>query len=484
METIAVEKQQENEVSKFYLGALEFLQVKKLNGDCDDFVHFYYQVRDIVNPHTQFTALDKLGPIVFYIFLKTRGILIVLPNFLDYFNLKYKGFTTNLKKVLKFYPDYTIRDKKTITKKYIATILRSFKAKPLTIANALALFTLFYPLIQHKKEEIVAAVICALTSISLGLQGVTIKLISERAGICQSTIYTSVSNKIFPYLNIPNTLGLKPSFELMKRKINEKASQLEINARTRKEEIEALWRSGRTLDDIAKCVNLPQDKIISVLEQNLGDYSNYNVRYRITQQEILTACRLRNEKLSYREIARKVHRPLKVTRIIVENNIENYLEKLKVKELTAMKLRCVRFNNRVRRNEYLRAYRREKYAEQKKEREVRVNDLNNRKSVSKTIQGKIALNKKEVEKRFRYMKPKSYSALLRTLDELKISYEISKEVVHSHKMGNTTYTACNFSVEGVSYKVIDSSNCIWITSKGVKGNYVYNLVRNMFNKEF
>ena len=486
METVAIRKQLENEVNKFYLDTLEFLRVNELEGDSDDFVYFYSHIRDLVNPHTHFTTLDKLGPIVFYIFLKTRGTLLVLPRFLEYFNLKYNEFTANLKKALKYYPDYTIRDKKTIIKKFITTILNSFKAKQQAIVSALTIFTHFYPLIQHKKEEIVAAVICTLTSISLDLHGVTIKLISDRAGICQSTIYASISSKIFPYLNIPKSFGLRPSFELMKRKIGEKASQLKINFFL-EEEIEMLWRSGSSLDKIAKSVNFPRDKVIVILEQSLGDYRNYRVRYRITQQEILTTCRLRIEKLSYREIALKVHRSSQVTKMIVENNLENYLEELKAKELTAMNLRCVRFNNRVKRKEYLSAYRREKYAEQKKERKLRLDDLTNGKSINRVVQGKksckISPDKKEIEKRFRAMKPKLYPALLRTLDELKVSYEVSKEIVHSHNIGNTAYTACNFSVEGVAYKVIDSSNCIWITSKGVKGSHVYNLVRNMFDKK-
>ena len=81
------------------------------------------------------------------------------------------------------------------------------------------------------------------------------------------------------------------------------------------------------------------------------------------------------------------------------------------------------------------------------------------------------------------MKPKKYPPLLKTLDELGIAYEISKEIVISHTMGSTTYATCCFTIEGVSYKVIDSSNCIWITSKGVKGTHIYNLVKNMFYKE-
>jgi len=484
METIAIEKQQENEVSNFYLDALEFLQVKKLDSDCDDYVHFYYFIRDLVNPHSPYIALEKLGSVVFFIFLKTRGILLPLPDFLNFFNLKYNEFTTDLKKALKLYPDYNIRDKKSIIKKYIATILKSFGVKPRIIAHALTLFNHFYPLIQHKKEEVVAAVICILTSISFDLSSVTMRLISEKAGIRQSTLHTSVIDIIFPYLKIPSSLGLRPSFELMKRKISEKTSLLEVNAKLVEEEIETLWRSGSSIDKIAKKVGSTRLQIITFLEQKFGDYRNYRIRYRITQQEILTACRLRNKGLDYQKIVLKINRPLKVTKMIVENNLINYLEELKIKELTAKKSRSIKFNNKLRHKKYLRAYQREKYAEEKKEREFRVKALNNEKLENKTAQNnKLSLNAKEIEKRFRGMKPKSYPTLLRTLGELGISYGLSKEVVHSHKMGDIAYATCCFSIGKVSYKVIDSSNCIWVTSEGVKGNHVYSLVRNMFDRE-
>lgn len=62
METIAVERQQEDEISKFYLDSLEFLQLRELNDKCEDFTRLYYGVKDLVNPNTHFTTLDKLGP--------------------------------------------------------------------------------------------------------------------------------------------------------------------------------------------------------------------------------------------------------------------------------------------------------------------------------------------------------------------------------------------------------------------------------------
>lgn len=485
MATVTVKKQIEDDIGKFYLTSLEFLQIKELDHECDDYIQFYYHVRDLTNPNSQYTALDKLGPILLYMFLKTRGILLVLPSFLNLYDLKYYEFTTDLKKVLKIYPDFNIRDKKSIIKKYIEIILKSFNIEQRVISHALTLFSHFYPLVQYKKEEIVAAVICALTSISFDLHSVSMRLICKKAGIRQSSLHRSILDKIFPYLGIPSSLGIKSSFELMKHKISKKTSLLEINVRTIEEEIEDLWRSGHSLDKIAKAVETPKTRVIAVLKQNLGDYHNYRIRYRITQQEIVTACRLRNKGLSYPNIAPRVHRPLKVTKKIVEDNLEDYLEDLRIKELVTKKLLNDKISIKLKQKEKLRSYQRRNYAEEKKERKLRLDsERSENRAAQKSEFRKLYLNIKEAEKRFRAMKPKSYLTLLRTLGELGISCEFSKEIVHSNRMDNTTYATCCFSIEGVAYRVFDSSNCMWVTSKGIKGNHIFNLVKEMFDKEY
>lgn len=324
MATIAIETQLEDEVSKFYLVSLEWLQLKELDEGCEDFTRFYYNVRDLINPNTHFTTLDKLGPGLLYIFLKTRGVLLVLPAFLDLWNVEYYKFTTDLKKILKLYPEFSTRDKKTIIKKYIATILKSFKVEERIHSHALTLFDHFYPLVQYTKEEIVAAVICVLTAISFDLTEVSMRFICNRAGIRQSSLHKSIIRKIYPYLGIPSNCKLRTSFELIKGKIRKKTSLGDIKIRTVEEEVEDLWRSGFSINKIIELVEIPKVGIIDILESSLGDYRNYIVRYGITQQEIDTACLLRKKGLSYRQIVPRLNRPLKLIKKIVEENLENY----------------------------------------------------------------------------------------------------------------------------------------------------------------
>lgn len=492
MEAVSIGKQKENNIGKFYLDSLEFFQIKGLDDKRDDFIDFNYYIRDKSYQYIKYRPLEKLGPILLYIFLKTRGILLVLPDFLDWYNLKYHEFTTDLKKVLNYYPDFNKRDKKTIIKKFIATVLESFNVDQPVISHALTLFSHFYPLVQHTKEEIVSAVICTLAAVSFDLNEISMRLICGRIGIPQSSLRLSIIRNLFPYLGIPASFGLKSSFELIKGKIAKKTSLLEINARPIEEEIENLWRSGHTLNKITEVIEIPKKQIIAVLKREMGDYRNYKVRYRITQREIDTACHLRREGFSFREIAPRIHRQVKIAGKIVEANLENHAEykyiprlnRLKIKELASKELLLAQIRSKCEQKEKLRNCRRKKYAENKIERELRLNEVTNKniKRVGERTKGRI-LNAKEVETKLRTMKPKSYPALLDVLTGLGIFYELNREIVHSRATGDTPYASCSFSLEDVKYKVVDNSSCMWTTSKGAKGNYMFNLVRQMFDKE-
>ncbi len=324
METVSIEKQVEGDISKFFLDTLGWLLIEGMDDKCEEFVRFYYGVRDLVNPNTHFTSLDRLGPSLLYIFLKTRGILLILPDLLRLYNVKYYDFTTDLKKVIKIYPEFNARDKPSIVKKYIRTILKSFFVEERIVSHALTLFDHFYPIVQYTKEELVAAVICGLTAISFDLHDVSMRFICNRAGIRQSSLHKSITTKIFPYLGIPSTFKLKSSFELIKGKIRKKTSLAEIDARTVEEEVVDLWCSGLTLVQVVYLVENPKNKIIALLKDKLGDYRNYKIRYNVTQQEIDAACQLRKKGLSYLEIALRLHRQQKIIKQIVENNLEGH----------------------------------------------------------------------------------------------------------------------------------------------------------------
>ncbi len=219
LDVIVVDKLANAKVRKFYLNSLNSLQIMGMEGKCDEFAHLFFSIRHRIQKNTKYRSVRKLGPILLYFFLKTRGILLVLPDFLDLYQLRYADFTTDFKYLAKIYPEFNERDKKFIIKEYITTILKSLETSEKTIELGLTLFGLFYPLIQHAKEEVVAAIICVLTKISCDIHSISAKDIFEKAGVTQSSLYAHFRGKIFPYLGVSPDVTIKSSSKAIKEQI-------------------------------------------------------------------------------------------------------------------------------------------------------------------------------------------------------------------------------------------------------------------------
>ncbi len=63
MATTTIGKNIDEEIGKFYLESLESLRIRGMGGKCDEFSHFFYDIRDKTEANTQYRALDKLNRI-------------------------------------------------------------------------------------------------------------------------------------------------------------------------------------------------------------------------------------------------------------------------------------------------------------------------------------------------------------------------------------------------------------------------------------
>ncbi len=190
----------------------------------DEFTSFYLSIQEKISIHSKYKKVEVSGPIVLYMFLKTKGTLIVLPEFLDAFQLSYNVFTTDLKiMITRYYPEYTKRDKTSIMKGYVISILNSFYLSNEELySNAFILQDHFHLFLHHAKEEVIAAVVCVLAMISCELPGISMSDICGKVGITQSSLNRFFLERIFPYMGIPDTITLKHAFPFIKREIQEK----------------------------------------------------------------------------------------------------------------------------------------------------------------------------------------------------------------------------------------------------------------------
>ena len=211
-------------IHEFYIESTKMFSVSNMDDLLDDFITFYHSIREKIGDNPKYKFIEVSGPIILYLFLKSKGILIPLPKFLEAYQLGYYEFTTNLKMIItRYYPEYIRRDKTSIVQKYIITIFKNLHHSDEELfATVFTLHRFFHPFLHHAKEEVIATVICVLTMITYDLSGITTYHICNEAGIRQSTLNKQFTRKIYPCLEIPDTLTLRKAFPLIKRKILKK----------------------------------------------------------------------------------------------------------------------------------------------------------------------------------------------------------------------------------------------------------------------
>ena len=276
----------DEQVKEFYFDfAREFKLEDKFNRP-EEFTQLFDRVRSCVKPRTKYRAVKNLGVIVLYIFLKTRGTLIPLPEILRHCQLSYGNFVTGLRSVTARYLVFNARNKKDIVESYVTSILKNFQLEEKVIQNALLLLEYCYPLIQFAKEEVNAAVVCTLTLIALGVKGIPMSEICEQAGVQQSNLGKHISESIVPRIGVKNYISLLKSSDSIRKALELKVELLKVNNRSFNvvrlvktksfkkpspliSKVLELRHENASLEDISQMTNLTPYKVQRILERKL-----------------------------------------------------------------------------------------------------------------------------------------------------------------------------------------------------------------------
>lgn len=220
------------QVREFYFNfAREFKLEGKFNRP-EEFTQLYDRVRNCIKPGSKYRSVKNLGVIVLYLFLKTRGTLVPLPELLSHYRLRYGDFVAGLRSVTARYSVFNSRNKKDIVESYINSILKSYQLEEKVIQNALLLLEYCYPFIQFAKEEVNAAVICSLILIVLDAKGIPMSDICEKAGVQQSNLGKHFSKNIVQRIGVKNYTSLTKSSDLIRKALKLKVKFLEVDKRS------------------------------------------------------------------------------------------------------------------------------------------------------------------------------------------------------------------------------------------------------------
>ncbi len=276
----------DKEVRELYFDFARKFKLEEEFNRLEEFTQLFDRIRSCIKPRTKYRAVKHLGVIVLYIFLKTRGTLIPLPEILNHYQIRYGNFVTGLRSVTARYPVFNARNKKNIVESYISSILESFNLEKNVIQNGLLLLEYFYPFNQFAKEEVNAAVICTLTLLVLDAKGISMSDICEKAGVRQSNLGKHFSQNIAHRIGVTNFTTLTKSSDLIKKALKLKVKLLEVDrsalnpvqlvkAKRFKEssplisKVVELRHKNVSMENISQAVDLSHYKVQRILERKL-----------------------------------------------------------------------------------------------------------------------------------------------------------------------------------------------------------------------
>ena len=188
-----------------YLENLRLASAENLKNECCLILR---EIRDKIKSQTRFREVQKLIPVVAYLFLKSKGYEVKKSDMMRSANITKREFTNRLKFIVLIYPEYTNRDRKRIILEKLQRIMDCFNIRTDEFdSTCLELFRIFGGRLKTTTESIAAGVICILTLYKLGLEKPTCNNVCKFLRIEDSAILYNLKKKIFPSVRLNGVVG-------------------------------------------------------------------------------------------------------------------------------------------------------------------------------------------------------------------------------------------------------------------------------------
>ena len=177
------------------------------------------------NIHTKFKTekyyknLNKLSPVVIFMFLKMKGYNITMKNLIHQMKLDEKEVRRLFRRSIEVYPEYLKKNRKLIVQNQIRSIKDTFQFSEEFGVISEAILDKFWMLLSSTTESVVAGTVCILTMIVMDIKNHPISEICDNLGFTQSAVNYQIKNKLFEKLHIPGFKTINSSRELIKELI-------------------------------------------------------------------------------------------------------------------------------------------------------------------------------------------------------------------------------------------------------------------------
>ena len=171
----------------------------------------YEQIRKKIRKFTKYRVASRIAPIIIFLYFRMKGLNISSKEFIKIAGLTRIEFRNGLKYIQRYFSRSFIRDHKAIITSILNELMHHFNFNPPFFHEAVQLLEKFWTLIQHTKEEIVAAVICIFTMIKLNINSPSYFTICKKLGITMSSAIYQVKHNIFERSNLSGFQGFTKS---------------------------------------------------------------------------------------------------------------------------------------------------------------------------------------------------------------------------------------------------------------------------------
>jgi hypothetical protein len=168
--------------------------------ECQDLL---YRVLSRLKKYTKFRNVELLAPVVVFAVFRSKGVLIKASEFCRVSHISLSDFKQGLFIVNPICLEYIKRNHEQVVSQMVDKVIVQFNMDDLFRDGAKKLFRKFFPLFKNTKDNIVAALIIALTFVALDYEIQALSEIFEALGTDITRAHYHISRKIF----LPNQLG-------------------------------------------------------------------------------------------------------------------------------------------------------------------------------------------------------------------------------------------------------------------------------------
>jgi len=182
--------------------------------DCQDLL---YRVHSCLKKYTKFRNVELLAPVVVFAVFRSKGAIIKASDFCRVSHISLSDFKQGLFIVNPVCLEYIRRNHEQVVSQMVDRVIVQFNMDAPFRNVARKLFRKFFPLFKNTKDNIVAALIIALSFVALDYETLALSEIFESLGTDVTRAHYHISRKIFLQNQLGDFKGFAKSSEQLRQ---------------------------------------------------------------------------------------------------------------------------------------------------------------------------------------------------------------------------------------------------------------------------